>query len=87
MNRFLLTLTALAATVAASAQTFYSTDFATEDEFGKWTVIDSNGDGATWKFDADGSQSHVYYPYSATNVADDWLISPAITPTTAGKVM
>lgn len=87
MNRFLLTLTALAASVAASAQTFYSTDFATEDEFGKWTVIDSNGDGATWKFDADGSQSHVYYPYSATNVADDWLISPAITPTTTGKVM
>ena len=87
MNKLLLTLATLASTVAASAQTVYSTDFANEDEFKKWTVIDSNNDGATWKFDAEGSQSHVFYPYSATNAADDWFISPAITPAVTGRVM
>lgn len=87
MKRVLLTFMAAAATVAATAQDIYKTDFSTEDEFQKWTVIDANEDGATWKFDAEGSQSHVYYPYSATNVADDWLVSPAITPKKTGNLL
>ena len=75
MKRVLLTFMAAAATVAATAQDIYKTDFSTEEEFQKWTVIDANGDNATWKFDAEGSQSHVYYPYSATNQADDWQVT------------
>ncbi|HCD78243.1 MAG TPA: hypothetical protein DEQ27_08180 [Prevotella sp.] len=87
MNRLFITLASLAITLSASAQQVYSTDFATENEFSKWTVIDENNDGITWKFDAEGSQSHVYYAYSPSEDADDWFISPEITPTTTGKVM
>lgn len=87
MNKLILTFAALAASYVATAQSLYSTDFSTEEEFNKWTVIDANNDEATWKFDAEGTQSKVYYPYSATNVADDWLISPEITPSATGRVM
>lgn len=87
MNKIFITLALLASTLSASAQQVYSTDFATEDEFNKWTVIDANNDGVTWTFDSEGSQSHVYYAYSSSNAADDWFISPEITPTTTGKVM
>lgn len=80
MNKKLLLIAALAATVAAAdAQTVYQTDFSTSEEFAKWQVVDANNDEATWKFDSEGTPSKVYYPYSATNDADDWLISPAIT--------
>lgn len=87
MYRSLLTLVTLAASCAANAQMLYSTDFSTETEFKKWTVVDANNDGETWKFDAEGSQSKVYYSYSASNAANDWLISPAITPTKDGRMM
>ncbi len=87
MNKFLLTLASLALTAGASAQTVYQTDFSTEDEFKKWTVIDANGDGTTWKFDTGGSQSHVFYTYSSSNQANDWLISPELTAAKTGKVM
>ena len=87
MNKLFITLASLAAAFSANAQQVYTTDFATEDEFNKWTVIDANNDGITWKYDAEGSQSHVYYNYSPSNVADDWFISPEITPTATGKVM
>ncbi len=73
-------------TCAVSAQSLFSTQFLTEDEFKAWTVIDANNDGATWKFDSYGSPSYVYYQYSGQNNGDDWLISPAITPTKTGKV-
>ncbi len=87
MNKFLLTLASLALTTAASAQSLYSTDFAAESEFSKWTVIDANNDGVTWVYNAEGSQSKVFYAYSAANDADDWFISPEITPSVSGKVM
>ena len=88
MKRRLLSLLATGAlAISASAQSYYSTDFSQEEEFNKWTVFDNNNDGVTWVYDADGSQSKVYYAYTASNTADDWLISPAITPTAAGKVL
>ena len=59
MRNFLLTLASLAATTAVNAQSLYSTDFATESEFAKWTVIDANNDGVKWVFNAEGSQSKV----------------------------
>ena len=47
MNRLFITLASLAITLSASAQQVYSTDFATENEFSKWTVIDAHNDGIT----------------------------------------
>lgn len=82
-----ITLVALAATVTTSAQSVYSTDFSTEEEFAKWTVVDANHDSVTWVYNESGSPSKVYYAYSPRNVADDWLISPAISPTATGKLM
>ena len=87
MNKLLITLAALAVSTAVNAQKVYSTDFASEDEFAKWTVIDANNDGITWVYNAEGSQSKVFYAYSASNDADDWFISPEITPTATGKLM
>lgn len=90
MKQLLLTMAALAATAAASAQTIYSADFTKQDceaEFAKWTVIDANKDGDTWQYDEKGSHGFVDYSYSSTNKADDWFISPLITPTTNGKLM
>lgn len=72
--------------VATFAQVLYSTNFATEEEFNQWTVIDNNGDGATWKYDSAASVSPAFYNYSGSNAADDWFMSPTITPTKDGMV-
>ncbi|MBO7318135.1 MAG: choice-of-anchor J domain-containing protein [Bacteroidales bacterium] len=64
----------------------YTEDFATEESFAAWTVIDVNNDSSTWKFDSYGEPSHVFYSYNSTNNANDWLISPAITPTETGTI-
>lgn len=60
------------------AQTLFETNFATEEDFAKWIVVDSNSDGSTWKFDSGASTSTVFYTYNGANAADDWFISPAI---------
>ncbi len=67
-------------------QVLFSTDFQTEADFNEWNVVDSNADGVTWKFDSAGDPSQVFYSYSGTNAADDWMISPAITATQKGVV-
>lgn len=67
-----------------SAQSLLSTSFLTEDEFKEWTVVDVNGDGSSWQFDEDTTPSKVFYSYNGSNAADDWIISPAITPTSDG---
>lgn len=87
MKKHLLTLALLASAVAASAQTLYSTEFATEDEFNQWTVIDVNEDAYTWKFDASASDGNVFYPYCYSNAGDDWLISPELTPEKDGNAV
>lgn len=53
----------------------YRNDFNTQEDFNKFTVIDTNNDGSTWAFDA-GYQSAAY-TYNQKNAANDWLISPA----------
>ena len=50
----------------------YHTDFDSDNDC--WTVIDANGDGSTFLFSPE--QAFAYYIYSASNDADDWLISP-----------
>ena len=48
-----------------NAQVLYSTEFATEEDFKAWTVLDVNEDGCTWTFDDAGTYSKVYYLNSA----------------------
>lgn len=64
----------------------YTTNFGTEDEFKTWTVLDVNEDGKTWTFDSSASPSYVFYSYHGSNAANDWIISPAITPTETGAL-
>lgn len=73
-------------TTALFAQVIYTEDFATEESFAAWTVVDANQDEYTWKFDSSAEPSHVFYSYNGANGANDWLISPAITPTETGTV-
>ncbi len=73
--------------ITGFAQVIYTTDFTTEEDFNAWQVIDANEDGATWKFDTYGSPSFLYYSYHSTNAANDWMISPAITPTETGTAI
>lgn len=50
----------------------YHTDF--DIDIACWTVIDANDDGKTFVLSPESG--FAYYMYSATNDADDWLISP-----------
>lgn len=73
--------------VSSYADTIFSTTFNTVDEFNKWTVVDANSDGATWQFNEEGTPSKVAYKYDYFNNGDDWLISPAITPSETGTLI
>lgn len=81
-----LFLVAILGCIPAIAQSIFSTDFKTVEDFNKWTVIDVNNDGSTWKFDDWASPSYVFYSYNSTNSADDWMISPAITSDKTGTL-
>lgn len=79
MKKYLLLLAfVLSVAEAFSQSVLLETDFASESDFKKWTVIDANGDGATWAYDSTKTPSHVFYQYGS-KPGDDWLISPAIT--------
>ena len=54
----------------------YENALNTEALFGEFTVLDVNGDGKTWGFDA--TNKFAAYSYSSNNAADDWFVSPAI---------
>ncbi len=66
---------------AYAADTVFSADLTaiTADDFKAWTVFDANSDEKTWTCDEASTPSHVFYSYHSANVADDWLITPAIT--------
>ena len=84
----IFTLIAAACMCASSmvAQVIYTTTFATEDEFKAWTIVDENADEKTWQYDS-YSTPPVFYSYHSTNSANDWFISPAITPTESGSAI
>ncbi len=86
MKKFFTLIVAALLTCTLSAQSLFSTQFKTADEFAAWKVVDANNDGSTWKFDDWGSPSYVYYTYSGQNDGNDWLISPEIVPTKTGTV-
>lgn len=94
MKHILLSVLALASCIGVQAQTIYSTTLNTQEEFDEWTVINANndtnfsGEPQTWCFsptNTDGQRT--YYSYHTTNKADDWLISPAITPSASGDYL
>ena len=79
---------ALVAMLPAAAQQLFTTSFETESDFKAWKVFDVNADGSTWQFSADNDPgSRCYYNYNGSNNGNDWLISPAITPTADGNVI
>lgn len=78
---------ALLSASALQAAPLFDEMFDTEEDFNRWTVIDSNDDDKTWIFTADGIPSKVYYSYHSANSGDDWLISPSITIPEAGTYM
>lgn len=73
---------------AVHSQTIFTSTLNSLAEFRPWTVIDSNGDGATWQYlSSQESGKRTYYNYHSTNDADDWLISPEIVPEATGRYM
>lgn len=81
----LLFLGSLAICANMAAAPLFSTQLNTQEEFDLWKVVDNNEDGATWVFSPTNSdRERTYYSYNGTNDADDWLISPAITPSQDG---
>lgn len=84
----IFTFLAIACMCASSmvAQVIYTTTFASEDEFNAWTIVDENADNKTWQYDS-YTTPHVFYSYHSSNAADDWFISPAITPTQTGSAI
>ncbi len=85
---YTLTMLALVAMLPAAAQQLFTTSFETESDFKAWKVFDVNADGSTWQFSADNDPgSRCYYNYNGSNNGNDWLISPAISPTADGNVL
>ena len=58
----------------------FTADFTKQADFKKFKVIDYNGDGNTWKWDA---THYANYPYSMVYDADDYLVVPVAVE--AGK--
>ena len=56
----------------------YLNTFQTQDEQEAFTIIDANGDNATWDFAYTSDENwFARYTYNSALDADDWLISPA----------
>jgi hypothetical protein len=55
----------------------YSKSLQGKQALSDMTVIDANNDNSTW-IAPTSDAAYVYYKYSRTNVADDWLITPGI---------
>lgn len=88
MKKLITLVLAAAASMPLCAETIFTADLNTLEGFQQWTVVDANNDGKTWTFsDSNDEGSRVFYTYHSTNSANDWLISPAITPETDGSLM
>lgn len=56
----------------------YLNTFQTQDEQDAFTIIDANGDNATWDYAYTSDENwFARYTYNSALDADDWLISPA----------
>ena len=89
MRKIFTLFAAFAVSAAAYAgNVIYTADLNTEEGFQEWTVVDVGEDNKTWVYDISGDEGlRVYYQYHPTKTADDWMISPAITPTADGPMI
>jgi hypothetical protein len=90
MKKFLLAFAGMASVLwtANAAETLYHTTFNSAEELQGWSVIDGNKDDSKWGYSESNDEGQrFYYAYSSTNQADDWAISPAITPKESGKLL
>ena len=62
--------------VGAPVELPMSVAFGNAADYDKFGVIDANGDGSTWAYDA--SYNAAKYAYNSYNKADDYLVSPAV---------
>lgn len=53
----------------------FASNLITQEEFGRWTIIDNNHDGMSWSFHDETSRT--FYDRSE-KAADDWLVSPPL---------
>lgn len=72
---------------ARAADVLWQSSFATNDDFLQWQVVDANSDGVSWEYTTEQAPAPVIYRYHYSNPADDWLVSPAITPVANGMLM
>ena len=56
----------------------YNCNFATDEQFALWNVIDANNDEYTWKRETTLKAARYYYNEDGVTPADDWLISSPI---------
>ena len=86
MKKLLMLIAAMLPAFAVMADNvpIFKSSLTTETEFNKWSVINNNNDDATWKYNPDKEAAHYSYAY---NIADDWLISPAIKISQPGAYM
>lgn len=63
----------------------YFCNFATDNDFALWTVIDSNKDSYTWRRETTLNAAYYYYNEDGETAADDWLISSPIKLQTGKK--
>lgn len=61
---------------AFEPERIYLEQFEAKTAFTAFTVVDINGDGATWSHN--NTLKCAQYSYSSKNAADDWLITPGI---------
>ena len=69
-------------TVATAALQFgpsvsipYTDSLTTQTGFDEWSILDANGDGTTWYFDAGNKVTNYFY---SLNRANDYLVSPPL---------
>ena len=56
----------------------YRCNFATDDQFALWNVIDANNDKYTWKRETTLAAAYYYYNEDGETGGDDWLVSSPI---------
>ncbi|WP_084546970.1 carboxypeptidase regulatory-like domain-containing protein [Barnesiella viscericola] len=56
----------------------YFCNFATDDQFALWSVIDANHDDYSWKRETTMDAAYYYYNEDGETGGDDWLISSPI---------
>lgn len=56
----------------------YTDDFSNESTFSNYIVKDLDGDGNTWRYDADGQTAQCYYGDNDNYQNNDWLLTPLL---------